>query len=236
MNIGNVDIEWIVREVIRRLRESETQFSTNRNGTPVAQTQRTGKSLELSEPVITLSTVEKRLDGVERLAVPTRAVVTPAVVDELKDRKIELVRGALVRSAAADCSHHEPPQSASGPGSGSGLTVAVAVDNFDTALLSRLLGESAAIVNHPPHQEHVLLEDLARDIESGGRGVLLTGAPAAAVVTANRNPQVRAAVGFNFPAVRTAVDEAGANLLAIDPHGKTAAQLAGMINEFLNRP
>ena len=65
--------------------------------------------------------------------------------------------------------------------------------------------------------------------------MLITEAPSAAVVAANRNTNVRAAVGFNFPAVRQAVDDADANLLAIDPRGKSTTQLFGLLNEFLNR-
>ena len=74
-------LEWIVQEVIRRLRPGDSA------PTPAAN------ELRLSERVVTLALLKDRLVNVRRVVVPARAVVTPAVVDELKHRQIELVRG-----------------------------------------------------------------------------------------------------------------------------------------------
>jgi hypothetical protein len=49
--------------------------------------------MNLSERVITLSQLEGQLDGVVRLHVAERAVITPAARDLLKERGVELVRG-----------------------------------------------------------------------------------------------------------------------------------------------
>lgn len=83
MNLTEQQIEWIVAEVIRRLREfpreGEAPAEPNRN-------------LTLLESLVTLRTVEGKLAGVTRVLVAPRAVVTPAVKDELKSRKIQLER------------------------------------------------------------------------------------------------------------------------------------------------
>lgn len=47
-------------------------------------------ALSLNEPVVTLELLRGKLDGVQTIRVPNRAIVTPAVVDELRDRKITL--------------------------------------------------------------------------------------------------------------------------------------------------
>lgn len=73
-------LEWIVQEVIRRLRDG--------GGNPPA-----GGELRLSDRVVTLAALKDRLANVQRVVVPAKAVVTPAVQDELKARQIELVRG-----------------------------------------------------------------------------------------------------------------------------------------------
>jgi hypothetical protein len=73
-------VEAIVLEVIRRL------------GLLGLPQQSPASELSLTERVVTLRSVEGRLAGVRRLVVARRAVVTPAVKDELKQRKIELVR------------------------------------------------------------------------------------------------------------------------------------------------
>jgi hypothetical protein len=77
-------VESIVLEVIRRLGLLDTNPKRERGNV--------SSDLTLTEKVITMRLVEKRLTGVTRLLVARRAVVTPAVKDELKKHKIELVR------------------------------------------------------------------------------------------------------------------------------------------------
>jgi hypothetical protein len=75
-------IERIVQEVLRRLAERGVDVATNG----------TNSELVLEDRLITLATLDQRLDGVKRLVVGCRAIVTPAVKDELNDRSIELVK------------------------------------------------------------------------------------------------------------------------------------------------
>lgn len=88
MSFTEADVERIVVEVIRRLRAMENPLD------PVAHDRNVpvGHELVLTERVITMRTVEGRLGGVQRLLVPAKAVVTPAVRDELRKHKIELMR------------------------------------------------------------------------------------------------------------------------------------------------
>jgi hypothetical protein len=76
MTLTKEQIDWIVAEVIRRLELVHTT---------------TNSDLRIAERVVTLRTIEKQLSGVKRVVVPQRSVVTPAVKDELRARKIELV-------------------------------------------------------------------------------------------------------------------------------------------------
>jgi len=80
-------VEWIVVEVVRRLRLLEAgneRVAGLEVGSPTAE-------LVLKERLVTLRLLEGRLTGIKRVMVPPRAVVTPAVKDELKARKIQLV-------------------------------------------------------------------------------------------------------------------------------------------------
>ncbi len=217
---GNVDIEWIVREVIRRLRELQGSPFTNGNEAKhLAAMPRIAGSLEITDRIVTLETLNNRLSGVAHVVVAPQAIVTPAVVDELKDRGVALVRS----TAASGQQNGKVAQVRRGP------LVAIAVDNFDAAALATLLGGDVAVCHDSSQQ------DVTSHIEQDNLAVLLTHAPVTAVVTANRNPRVRAAIGFSYPAVRQAVDEGGANLLAIDPSGRSISEIAGMIGEFLRR-
>jgi hypothetical protein len=83
MTFTEEQVEWIVAEVLRRLGVAD-----GTNGQPVMSS---GGELRLGDKVVTMRTVEKRLADVKRVVVQPRAVVTPAVRDELKARKIELV-------------------------------------------------------------------------------------------------------------------------------------------------
>jgi hypothetical protein len=83
MTFTEEQFERIVTEVIRRLGLAGAEH--NRSA-PAA-----GTDLRLAERVVTMRTIETRLSRVKRVVVEPRAVVTPAVKDELKARKIELV-------------------------------------------------------------------------------------------------------------------------------------------------
>jgi len=103
----------IVLEVIRRLEGQVGAFSArpcacaasaHRAATTTASVQEQGgagptaaatgprEELVLAERVISQRLVAGRLEGVQRVVVAPRAVVTPLVRDELRRRGIELVR------------------------------------------------------------------------------------------------------------------------------------------------
>jgi hypothetical protein len=82
MTFTEQQIEWIVMEVLRRL---GVAGDGKGSASPV-----NGSELRLNDAVITLRSIEGRLSGITRVVVPQRAVVTPAVKDELKQRKIQL--------------------------------------------------------------------------------------------------------------------------------------------------
>ena len=80
MTYTEQDVERIVLEVIRRL------------GLVDAPPASAAAELAITERVVTTREIEGKLAGVSRLVVLGRAIVTPAVRDELRDRNIELVR------------------------------------------------------------------------------------------------------------------------------------------------
>lgn len=82
MNLTAEQIEYIIREVMRRLAELGVTSATTT----------TGSELALADRVVTLSGLEGRLTNVTRVTVAKQAVVTPSVRDLLKLKKIEFVR------------------------------------------------------------------------------------------------------------------------------------------------
>jgi hypothetical protein len=93
MTFTQEQVEWIVAEVIRRL---GVIGATNDQPARVAGDERSsspaiGVDLAIEGRLVTLRSIEGRLAGVKRLLVNSQAVITPAVRDELKQRKIEVV-------------------------------------------------------------------------------------------------------------------------------------------------
>lgn len=92
MNFSEEQVEWVVVEVIRRLNLLGLEHQEVAVGERSSTTVEVSTELILRERLVTTKTIEGRLAGVSRLVVRSRAVVTPAVKDELKRLKIELIR------------------------------------------------------------------------------------------------------------------------------------------------
>ncbi len=90
MSGSTFDIESVVREVIRRLTNGSNGH-TPEVGADEKQNTDAG-TMRLTQQVVSLAQLEGRLDRVSRLVVPRRAIVTPAVCDELRRYGITLQR------------------------------------------------------------------------------------------------------------------------------------------------
>jgi hypothetical protein len=77
--MSDIDVETIIREVIRRLLVMGNETSRDDGGT-----------VKLTERLVTMATLDGRLANMKRLTVAKKAVVTPLVKDELRKRKITL--------------------------------------------------------------------------------------------------------------------------------------------------
>ena len=77
--MSDIDIEYIVREVIRRLTAAAAEPARSETET-----------VKLTDRLVTMATLDGRLANAKRLIVVKKAVVTPLVKDELKKRKIAL--------------------------------------------------------------------------------------------------------------------------------------------------
>jgi len=95
MELSAQDIERIVSEVVRRLRQAGVDVQSKDDGPSDSSAEAAGgTTCTLSEHVISLDSIQGKLESVQQLVVGARAVVTPAVVDALRERKITLQRAA----------------------------------------------------------------------------------------------------------------------------------------------
>lgn len=196
----NIDVDYIVQEVVRRLtdaRVGEVKIVDGAERPDSAETVDKGQ-LALSERVITLEVLRGRLNGVRAVIVPDRAIVTPAVVDELKSQKIELRRaGGQNKACNAELM----------------LLLDAALD-IDHGVSQSLSKRGVKVT-----RQTLSLAELARRIPSlmRHRIPIVVGSPhpAAVVCAANRHAGVRAMAAFGMGCVAT-MDGLGANVVVID--------------------
>ena len=214
-------VEQIVRAVLAELRPGRT--ATSIATTQIAQRMPSRGSaavsqLTLTTKVISAAELEGRLTGVTQLVVPRGAVFTPAARDEIKKYKVTIA--SAVDSALAN---GKTP-----------LHVAVAGTTYNAQPLwqalaaDRIRVETTVSVELPG-----AIEVLSGSAASGRAALLVTEQVATALCLANRNRNVRAALGSNPAAVDAAAAEIGPNLLVIDPAGRSIFEMKQAIRHWL---
>jgi hypothetical protein len=224
MKLDAQAIERIVAEVMRRL--SQLTAAEPEPAPAVA----IGQPAELAPPrppadhllvdarVVTMTAIQGRLEGIRRVVVDPRAVVTPSVKDELDKKRIRLERRAPNNSPTPATSR---------------VTLVRCVRDGDAmrSMTGLLLPTGAA--------ERVC-QELGQAIEAAGQAVadpaavalVLTDETLAACCLLNRATHVRAAQAGNLDAVRQAIAVLGANVLVVDPRDMTINQWNAIVKVF----
>jgi ribose 5-phosphate isomerase RpiB len=228
------DIERIVREVLQRLQSHGSVEAANgqtgdgevADGQAAEDAESPSDSkaeLRLPDRVVTLAKLDGRLEGVQRIVVPHKAVITPAVRDELRRQNVTLVR--CDASPRASETRDE-------------LWIGVAANNFNPAALIQAMDHSGITVGQVGNGDvQGQLLETTQQLVTRIRGhqqrtVLLTTEPAVALCVANRSRGVRAALGTDVASVSAAVAAIGSNLLVVDPTARSVYELRSMLQEF----
>jgi hypothetical protein len=226
----SVDIERIVQEVLRELRQAGATGlpSSPAAGAGAAGSATTGATaglpssavgarpdkpsaaaqpgqLTVSGRVVTLSALDGRLAGVHQVVVSPQAIVTPAVRDELRRRNVAL------RFAATPA-----------PGAASPATLLALVVHRDAGdaapLVAALSGEPVVVRQENLDCVIAASQRLAGVAAAGnGLGLLLTRYTSAAICLANRLQGVRAVLATDVAPTAAAAAAIGANVLVADP-------------------
>lgn len=180
------EIERIVQEVMQRL----AAVAGNATDTLVVQ-----------ERLVTLATVENRLQGIRRLQVDRQAVVTPAVMDELKSHRIELSRRA--------------EQTVGRPRPMLFMATTTSTSTSSSAPWPSDLPCAVSEVTGNTLEE--IVDNMRIQLESSiSLGAIVTGAPEQAVCLANRYPPLRAFHGLSVANVERAVATLAANMIVLE--------------------
>ncbi len=229
-----IDIERIVQEVLRELRHtcataglpvgatagSSSSAAGARVDKPTVAPPAQDGQLMVTGRVVTLSALDGRWAGIHRLVVPPRAIVTPAVRDELRRRNVALCFAA-------------PPANGS-PATTMLLALVVDGGAGDAAqLVAALAGEPVVVRQEDLDCLIAACERLAGVAAAGnGLGLLLTRHAPAAVCLANRHQGVRAVLATDVAPTAAAAAAVGANLLVADPVALGSARLKRIVLDY----
>lgn len=101
MQTTSAEIETIIRIVVERLRAMSAGKSATSATQPPLRVEAPRHALRIEERLVTLESLRGRLEGIQVVEVNPKAVVTPAVMDELRQQKIRLERVAASAKAMA---------------------------------------------------------------------------------------------------------------------------------------
>lgn len=230
MNVSAADIERMVRDVLSRLTAAAPAPMLNDSNLPLAGSlpsrekvaePRVSGTLELTGRVIALGDIDGRLAEIQQLVVDPKAVVTPAVRDILRQRKI-----ALVRQAAG---------AKSSPAAKRLIAIAVAASRFDAArLVDTLRREGYGVQQLAQAGLASAVRELADEAARGGmRALLIADEAEAAVIAANRRSGVRAVCCDDPREVARTTAAVDANLLVVRPIGKNQYLLQRIVAAWL---
>ncbi len=189
---------------------------------PTAQKNASADELRLSSRVVALANITDRLDRIRRVVVPRRAVVTPAVRDELRRRGV-----TLVREDHADRK----------PATGLRLVAKVLGARFDPATITAALeGEPVEVRSERRDCLVVSTDELARELaEPKTAGLIVTTHPAMALRLASRHHGLRPAWGVDTGRLERDLADIGANVLVVDPRTTSPYQIRRMLVDFCRR-
>ena len=212
---GAIDIERVVREVISRL---AGRIGAETEKLAKGESEEYDQPLRISGRVVSLEQLPDQLEGLRQIVVTTGAVVTPAACDVLREAEVTVV--------------YDTPTGANEPSRASLAIGATVAGGTTVALLNQLKSETQ-VEQIAGSELPLVVERLSGAVEHEGRvGVLLTSETAAASCLANRRPAVRAAVVDGVADVGDAIRTIGANLMVLDPRGRSMFDLQRCITTF----
>ena len=196
---SSAEIETIVQVVLQRL-DAAARGRSDVSATPSTKGGQAAAKrgiLQLTDKLITLEAVAGRLDGLQCLQVLPKAVVTPAVLDELRDRSIQLERASQVHDVLSQ------------PRFDQLLIIAAAEHRAE----SQAIAEFAAVSQNQAAD----VRRIVAHLNSGGKAAIWNSCtPFAAIRAACGHTKLAAIQIWRIEDLERAIGEAEPNLLILD--------------------
>lgn len=233
MNVTPSEIERIVREVLSSMAASQLAPAIANNNHAIASA--LSASISLRESVIGLETLRGIPSGVTAIQVASKAVVTPAARDWLRDRGVSISRSgenATKPSVAATSTASVQTANTSVETALPRLFIAGAVD-WLPGLAKQLCPKQTKVAERVADDASVV-RAIAVAIRSGHRsGLALVDAPHSALWQAARDDLLRPAVVSQWSDLAEIFREVPVNLLILPSKRWGVAGAANIARRFL---
>ncbi len=225
----NAEIESIVRRVLSEM------LAGGSSSAPKATTDTVDSSsiLRLQQKLITLASIPRDLVGIREIHISTRAVVTPAVRDLLKNASTTIIRG----SAAKPNSETTETTSLSSLPSLKSLSslpplIIAGSTSFIPAIMRTICPRQAKIL--PQSQDDAAaLREATIGIRSGHRAAVILGSSAHAIAwQAGRDEKLRPVVISQWAHLAETLAEVPTNLVILSTKYWNAPAASNVIRAF----
>lgn len=230
--------ERLVVEIVRRVIERLALSSATASLVDRAESTSAPVAIEASKPkddaagdwlftsnVLSTRDIEGRPAGTRRIMVSAKTVVTPAAKDELKARRLELVRGAAAsqtgRGAVANSSRKK-------------------LVCFSQAHLGKfdpqLMGLPLEVISAEHWSASEWGTRVAPRVADDGQAIVIAQEPYVAVCELNREPGIRAGYAPTSTALGKLIHQLRPNVVVVDARRFTHAMLRTVLEELATQP
>jgi hypothetical protein len=227
MNIDSSTIDRIVTGVLNQLAGGADGAAS---GVTAEAPSRRGRAekVTITESVVTAQVLLAHVDSDGRIAIPDRAIVTPAAWDAARERGVEIVRTATTAAKRGDAM--TVPAKEQGKSAGVGLPQLLVVHSTDA--LERVWenirdGWRRELLGCPDDAAALAMSAICRG-ETSTVVILATQTHRAACL-ANRNEQVKSVAIRDAGDVRAARKQLRANVWCLDPVGRSWFELRTLL-------
>jgi hypothetical protein len=218
MTVDSSLVDRIVHGVLQQMQKPAPSAvkSTPVAAPPIPAPPKSGGEHHLPQPVITAGLIDEQVPRTVSVVVVTpRAVVTPAAIDTLRARKVSLRRETPSKPEAASPVRR----------------LAIVVRN--TPAIERLAKQKSwrrELLGCPDDAAKLAISAITRG--EADRVLIFAAQHHRAAALANRNAAVKAVAVSSFDDLRGALEQIRANVLCLDPTGRSDFEIARMADYF----
>jgi hypothetical protein len=210
MNVNPAEIESIVRKVLSTLLAGDLAGSTQQPSSVVVSNE-----LAIADHVVSASTLEGRLSGIQTLRVLRSSVVTPAARDLCRQAKVAIVKDENAVSSSSSIVKQDAAASTV-PSKVRPQRLIIAGSCQAMVAIEKQMCSKQANVRAQLHDDTAALREIANGLRNGHQaGVLVAASPHAACWQAARDEKLRPAVVSQWSDLPAVLSEVPVNLLIL---------------------